>query len=81
MPDAPLLRLCREFHILRAADHALPIDEVEQFCTGLRARRAMCADILATRPTSAAGRKAAAGVAIQMLADGEHPFAPELASC
>jgi hypothetical protein len=70
MPDTALLRLCAEFQRLRAAALALPIDEIEGFCFLLKVERVMSQIILAMRPTTTAGRRSAAAVAIAMLEDG-----------
>jgi hypothetical protein len=75
MPDADLLELCRQFHRLRAEAQALPIDEIEAFCFALRVRRQAASVVLRTPIATAAGRRAAASVAISMLEDGEYPWA------
>lgn len=72
-PDAELLQLCREFHRIRASARDVPLDDIEQFCALFRIQRAITDIILDVPHCTDAGRKAKAGVAIAMLADGVHP--------
>ncbi len=74
-PDSELLRLCDQFHHLRAEGESTPFDDVEGFLRLRSTRRTVAGHIIRTRPVTDAGRRAAAEVAIRMLDDGEYPAA------
>ena len=78
-PDSELLRLCDQFHRLRAEGESTRLDDVEGFLRLRSTRRTVAGHIIRTRPVTDAGRRAAAEVAIRMLDDGEYPAAdPQL---